>query len=253
MTFQSCHMPAICIIVPIFNEEDAIPCLPEAFYPLFESSPFKIQVLLVNDGSTDASLDRIREVCASEARFRFISFDRNYGLSCAIKAGFDQARTEWVGYIDADLQTTPMDFLKFIPFLKTFDLVMGTRAGSRKDTVIKRFSSKFANWFRDSLLHDGVQDSGCPLKILRREMAVSLPFFKGMHRFIPALVQMRGGKVMEIPVKHFDRITGKSKFHLWNRLVSPLVDTLAVRWMIKRNINYKISSSDLAKLKPNHS
>lgn len=242
-------MPKICIIVPIFNEEDAILGLPEAFSLFFESSHFRTQVLLVNDGSTDDSLNRIKEVCASEDRFRFISFDRNHGLSSAIKAGFDHAQTEWVGYIDADLQTSPMDFLKFEPYLETFDLVMGNRTGSRKDTFVKRISSKFANWFRDSLLHDGVQDSGCPLKILRREMAVSLPFFKGMHRFIPTLVQLRGGKVMEIPVRHFDRITGKSKFHLWNRLVSPLIDTLAVRWMIKRNINYKIVSPDLLKYK----
>lgn len=242
-------MPKICIVVPIYNEEDAILRLPDAFFPFFESCPFKVQVLLVNDGSTDKSLERIKEVCNSEERFRFISFDKNLGLSSAIKAGFDEARTEWVGYIDADLQTTPMDFLKFFPYLKTFDLVMGNRKGSRKDTKVKRISSNFANWFRDSLLHDGVQDSGCPLKILRRDMAVSLPFFKGMHRFIPALVQMRGGTVMEIPVKHFDRITGKSKFHLWNRLMSPLIDTLAVRWMIKRNIVYKITSRDVSNFK----
>lgn len=242
-------MPKICIVVPIYNEEDAILRLPEAFFPFFESSPFKVQVLLVNDGSTDKSLERIQELCNSEIRFRFISFEKNHGLSSAIKAGFDEAKTEWVGYIDADLQTTPMDFLKFLPYLKTFDLVMGNRTGSRKDTFVKRFSSKFANWFRDSLLHDGVKDSGCPLKIIRREIAVSLPFFKGMHRFIPALVQMRGGTVLEIPVKHFDRITGKSKFHLWNRLMSPLIDTLAVRWMIKRSINYKIDSHDVLKIK----
>lgn len=242
-------MPKICIVVPIFNEEDAILRLPEAFSPFFESCPFKVQILLVNDGSTDKSLERIKEVCHTEVRFRFISFDKNLGLSSAIKAGFDEAKTEWVGYIDADLQTTPMDFLKFFPYLNSFDLVLGNRKGSRKDTKIKRLSSKFANWFRDSLLHDGVQDSGCPLKILRREMAVSLPFFKGMHRFIPALVQMRGGTVLEMPVKHFDRITGKSKFHLWNRLMSPLIDTLVVRWMIKRNIVYKITSRDVLDFK----
>ncbi len=253
MPIKSRQMPKICIVVPIFNEEDAILGFPDAFSPFFESSPFKVQVLLVNDGSTDESLHRIREVCDKESRFRFISFDKNHGLSSAIKAGFDQAQTEWVGYIDADLQTTPMDFLKFIPYLETFDLVVGTRTGSRKDTFVKRLSSKYANWFRESLLHDGVQDSGCPLKILRKEMAVSLPFFKGMHRFIPALVQMRGGKVMEIPVRHFDRLTGKSKFHLWNRLVSPLIDTLAVRWMIHRNINYKITKSDLSEVKHNRS
>ncbi|MDF2158505.1 glycosyltransferase family 2 protein [Algoriphagus sp. CAU 1675] len=237
-------MAAICIIIPVYNEEEAIPGLLDAFIPYFKETTLEAQVLVVNDGSKDSSLDRIRELCRQDSRFHYISFESNRGLSSAIKAGFDEAKTDWVGYIDADLQTSPMDFLKFEPYLDSYDLVMGNRAANRKDTLMKRFSSRFANWFRDSLLHDGVHDSGCPLKILRRDLAVSLPFFVGMHRFIPALVLMKGGKLIEIQVSHFPRTTGKSKFNLWNRLLSPLMDTLAVRWMMKRNISYRIESSD---------
>lgn len=233
-------MPAISIVIPIFNEEEAISALEEAFNPFFEKSSLDVIVLLVNDGSTDGSLEKIKALCLKNAHFQFISFDRNYGLSAAIKAGFDHSKTDWVGYIDADLQTDPGDFLKLEPFLDSYDLVMGSRT-ERKDKFIKRLSSRFANWFRDSLLHDGVQDSGCPLKIIRREMAVKLPFFKGSHRFIPALVLMKGGKFKEIPVSHFSRTTGVSKFNVWNRLIGPLVDTIAVRWMMKREIQYTIS------------
>lgn len=241
-------MAAICIIIPVYNEEEAIPGLLEAFLPYFEATSLDPQILLVNDGSIDSSLQLIRDLCELDSRFHYISFESNRGLSSAIKAGFDYATTEWVGYIDADLQTDPLDFLKFEPFLSSYELVLGNRAANRKDTRMKRFSSRFANWFRDSLLHDGVQDSGCPLKILRRDVAISLPFFKGMHRFIPALVLMKGGKLKEIPVSHFPRLTGKSKFNLWNRLLSPFMDTLAVRWMMKRNISYKVELSDLPPL-----
>jgi glycosyltransferase involved in cell wall biosynthesis len=234
-------MESISVVVPIFNEEDAIFSLHEAFTYYFENSKYKVVVLLVNDGSTDNSLEKIKGLCAKDEHFRFISFDRNYGLSAAIKAGFGHSKTDLVGYIDADLQTNPTDFLKFEPFLDSFDLVMGSRT-ERKDKFVKRISSRFANSFRDSLLHDGVQDSGCPLKIIRREMAVKLPFFKGSHRFIPALVLMKGGTIKEIPVSHFQRLTGVSKFNVWNRLIGPLVDTIAVRWMIKREIKFKILS-----------
>ncbi len=239
-------MESISVVVPIFNEEDAIFSLHDAFTPYFENSKYEVIVLLVNDGSTDSSLERIKELCAKDDHFRFISFDQNYGLSAAIKAGFDHSKTDWVGYIDADLQTDPSDFLKFEPFLDSFDLVMGSRT-ERKDNLVKRLSSRFANWFRDSLLHDGVQDSGCPLKIIRREMAAKLPFFKGSHRFIPALVLMKVGTIKEIPVSHFSRTTGVSKFNVWNRLIGPFVDTIAVRWMMKREIQYQIS------MRSNHS
>lgn len=233
-------MESISVVVPIFNEEDAIFSLHDAFTSYFENSKFEVVVLLVNDGSSDNSLERIKELCEKDRHFQFISFDRNYGLSAAIKAGFDYSKTDWVGYIDADLQTDPTDFLKLESFLDSFDLVTGSRA-ERKDKFIKRLSSQFANWFRDSLLHDGVRDSGCPLKILRKEIAVKLPFFKGSHRFLPALVLMKGGTIKEIPVSHFPRLTGMSKFNVWNRLIGPFADTIAVRWMMKREIQYQIS------------
>ncbi|WP_075351649.1 glycosyltransferase family 2 protein [Algoriphagus marinus] len=236
-------MKELTIIVPIYNEEAGIDILESEFQPYFEKSSMNPQMLLVDDGSTDGSLLKIKKLCETNSRFHFISFDRNRGLSAAILAGFKYAKSDWLGYIDADLQTKPIDFLRFEPFLDSFDLVLGARMG-RKDSPVKKITSRFANWFRDSLLNDGVKDSGCPLKIIKREYALALPYFSGVHRFIPALVLMQGGKVKEIPIAHYPRESGKSKFNFLNRSIGPLVDTIGVRWMMKRRINYKIQSSD---------
>jgi len=237
-------MKDLTIIVPIYNEEKGIGQLESEFQTYFESSAMNPQVLLVDDGSTDGSLDKIKDLCRKNSRFHFISFERNSGLSAAILAGFNHAKSDWLGYIDADLQTKPIDFLRFEPYLEDYDLVMGERIG-RKDSSVKKFTSKFANWFRDSMLHDGVKDSGCPLKIIKKEYAGTLPYFSGMHRFIPALVLMCGGKVKEIQISHFPREMGKSKFNFLNRSIGPLIDTFGVRWMRKRMISYRIGSSDL--------
>lgn len=237
-------MGSISIVIPVYNEEEGIAAISKAFENYLNQTKLEAQVIFVNDGSKDSSLVEIKKVCENNPNFHFISFEKNAGLSAAIKAGIHHSTTDWVGYIDADLQTDPSDFLLFEPFLEDFDLVTGKRV-NRKDSFTKNLSSAFANWFRDSLLHDGVSDSGCPLKIIKKDLADSLPFFKGMHRFIPALVLMSGGNLKEIPVSHFPRKTGKSKFHLWNRLFSPFMDTLVVRWMMKRKISYHINNSDI--------
>ncbi|OOG76469.1 glycosyltransferase family 2 protein [Algoriphagus sp. A40] len=234
----------ITIVIPVFNEEEGIARLLPAFEAYINSSKFEVNLLFVNDGSTDNSLNEIKKLAALHDYVGYISFEKNAGLSAAIWAGFEKSTTQWVGYIDADLQTDPIDFLKLEAMLPAYDFVTGRREG-RKDSTVKKMSSTFANWFRDSMLHDGVHDSGCPLKIMSRSVAMDMPFFKGMHRFFPALALIQGKKVKEIPVKHFPRITGKSKFNLWNRLLSPLQDTLALRWMMNRQSVYTISENSV--------
>ena len=238
----------ITIVIPIFNEEEGIARLLPAFKDYINKSKFEVKLLLVNDGSTDNSLIEIKKLAALREYINYISFEKNAGLSAAIHAGFEKSTTKWVGYIDADLQTDPIDFLKLEAMIPAYDLVAGRREG-RKDSKMKKISSTFANWFRDSMLHDGVHDSGCPLKIMSRSVALEMPFFQGMHRFFPALALIQGKKVIEIPVTHYPRITGKSKFNLWNRLLSPLQDTIALRWMKKRRANYVISEHSLTTYK----
>lgn len=232
------------VIVPIYNEEENIYRLEKELSAYIEAASVKTCILFVNDGSKDNSMSLVTEICARNQGFFYISFTQNNGLSAAIKAGIDEVESPFVGYIDADLQTTPEDFELLLPFRNEYELVMGIRTG-RKDSFGKRLSSKIANGFRRMMTHDGVEDTGCPLKIIRTDYAKRIPFFTGMHRFLPALIQLQHAKVKQIPVRHFERTAGTSKFHLWNRLVSPFMDCFAYRWMRKRYINYTIGSDNI--------
>lgn len=232
------------IVVPVYNEEDNMDRLESAFSDYLPKCPMKACVLFVDDGSRDGSLSRIKEMCSRHDGFFYIAFKRNCGLSAAIKAGFDAAESEYVGYIDADLQTTPEDFNLLLGKINGHDMATGIRA-NRKDTGFKRFQSKFANGFRRSMTHDGATDTGCPLKVLKASTAKKIPFFKGLHRFLPAMVLMVGGTYVEMPVRHFPRTAGVSKFSLSNRLVGPLMDCFAYRWMRSRYIDYSIADSSI--------
>jgi len=232
------------IIVPVYNEEDNIDRLAEELSEYITKASVKTCVLFVNDGSGDQSLNRIIEVCKQYSHLFYISFSENCGLSAAIKAGIDTAESPFVGYIDADLQTSPEDFELLLPHRNEYALVTGIRTG-RKDSLGKKLSSKIANSFRRMMTHDDARDTGCPLKIIQSNYAKRIPFFTGMHRFLPALILLQKGKVKQIPVRHFERIAGKSKFHLWNRLISPLQDCFAYRWMKKRYINYAIEATNI--------
>ena len=227
------------IIIPIYNEEDNLIRLEETMNQFLSNSIKQTEILLINDGSKDKSLALIKEICNRNQAFHYISFDKNYGLSAAIKAGFDTVQSKWVGYIDADLQTDPEDFNKLLALADQYDLVTGVRA-DRKDSFVKNMSSKIANSIRRAFTNDGMDDTGCPLKVIDAEKAKKIPMFKGLHRFLPAMILLQNGTVTQVPVKHFPRIAGKSKFNLWNRLLGPLMDCFAFVWMKKKYINYKI-------------
>lgn len=232
------------IIVPVYNEEDNIYNLETKLSSYLPQALYKTCVLFVNDGSKDNSLKYLKEICQRNADFFFISLTKNSGLSAAIKAGIDSTGSKYVGYMDADLQTTPEDFNLLLKDIDKYNLVMGIRA-NRKDSPFKKLQSKIANGFRRMMTNDGVKDTGCPLKVLRTENAKKIPFFTGMHRFIPALILLQEGTIKQVPVRHFPRTAGKSKYHLWNRLVSPFLDCFAYRWMKKRYINYAIGENNI--------
>lgn len=232
------------IIVPIYNEKENMERLERELGAYLQKAAVKSCVLFVNDGSTDGSLELLKPIAARHDDFFYISFERNAGLSAAIKAGIDYAWSDYVGYIDADLQTTPDDFDLLVPHLKDYALVTGIRA-ARQDSFVKKMSSKIANGFRRRMTHDGIADTGCPLKVIRTEVAREIPFFKGMHRFLPALVMLQQEQVKQIPVRHFPRMAGQAKFNLTNRLVAPFVDCFAYRWMAKRYIRYRVGESKI--------
>lgn len=235
------------IIVPVYNESENIPALEarlKSYLPTVHPCGHPACVLFVNDGSTDASPKRLHEICARNEHFYWLDLAQNSGLSAAMKAGIDASFSPYVGYMDADLQTAPEDFNLLLPHLENYEMVMGIRTG-RKDSFVKKISSKIANGFRRMMTHDGIQDTGCPLKVLRTDYAKRIPFFTGMHRFLPALIQLQGAHVQQIPVRHFPRMAGKSKYHLWNRLVGPFLDCFAFRWMRKRYIRYRTAGDNL--------
>lgn len=232
------------IIVPVYNEEDNMTRVEQELAAYTAKATKKACVLFVNDGSSDHSLELLKAMCARHDNFFYISSSDNHGLSTAMKAGIDTTQSRYVGYIDADLQTNPEDFELLLPHLDEYHLVSGIRA-RRRDSGFKKFQSRFANAFRRSMTGDTATDTGCPLKVMRTDYAQMIPFFDGMHRFLPALFMLVGGKFLEMPVRHYPRTAGVSKYHLWNRLKGPFVDCIAFRWMKHRYIHYHIDDANL--------
>ncbi len=229
------------IVVPVYNEEENLLRVEKELLAYTKIALKRTSILLVNDGSSDKSQQLIEEICSRNEAFNFISFKENRGLSAAIKAGFDTVESELVGYIDSDLQTAPEDFNLLLQHIGEYDLVTGVRS-ERKDKFVKNMSSTIANGIRRAFTHDGMDDTGCPLKVIKTDFAKRIPMFKGLHRFLPAMILLQNGKVIQIPVQHFPRIAGTAKFGLFNRLVGPLMDCFAYLWMKKKYINYTIES-----------
>lgn len=227
------------IVVPLYNEEENLLRVEQRLADFLSKASKKACVLFVDDGSTDGSGDLLQAICHRNPDFKCIAFEKNQGLSAAIKAGFDYSTTDLIGYIDSDLQTDPEDFNLLLAYCDEFELVNGVRT-QRKDSFVKNSSSKIANTIRKSFTHDGMDDTGCPLKIIHAKTAKQIPMFKGLHRFLPAMVLLQHGKIKQIPVRHYSRIAGTPKYHLWNRLIGPLVDCFAYLWMKRNYINYKV-------------
>lgn len=229
------------IIVPVYNEEDNLQRVEEELFAYLKIASKPTKILFVNDGSKDNSQQMIEDICQRNESFSFLNFNQNRGLSAAIKAGFDHVDTEYVGYIDSDLQTAPEDFNLLLENVPNYDLVTGVRA-DRKDSFVKNMSSRIANGIRRAFTQDGMDDTGCPLKVIKTDYAKRIPMFKGLHRFLPAMMLLQNAKVLQVPVRHFPRVAGTAKFGVWNRLLGPLMDCFAYLWMKKKYINYEIKN-----------
>ncbi len=230
------------IIVPVYNEEDNLERVEKELSNYLKIASVPTSVLFINDGSKDKSQTMIEAICNRNDAFDYVLFKENRGLSAAIKAGFDYTDTELVGYIDSDLQTSPEDFNILLEHINDNELVTGVRA-DRKDSFVKNMSSKIANGIRRAFTKDGMDDTGCPLKIIKTDYAKRVPMFRGLHRFLPAMIMLQNGRVTQIPVRHFPRIAGTAKFGLWNRLLGPLMDCFAYLWMKKKYINYDVAKT----------
>jgi len=225
--------PALSVVVPVYNEEESLRPLFEALVPVLREWGKPFEIILVDDGSTDGSAALMDKLRREQAGVRVIRHRSNYGLSAAMATGFQAARGEVVATMDADLQNDPRDLPLLLSKLSEADAVVGWRH-QRHDPPVKRLSSRIANWIRNRAIHDGIHDTGCSLKVFRRDAIAKIRMFKGMHRFLPALLQMEGCRVLEVKVRHHPRRYGKAKYHLTNRLLGPVCDLLAVRWMRRR-------------------
>ncbi len=232
------------IAIPVYNEEGNLLALEEALAAYLPKCLMKACVLLVNDCSTDGSLEMIKAICGRHSDFFYICHPHRLGLSGALKTAFDAAESDYVGYIDADLQTFPEDFNLLLEHASDYPLVTGVRTG-RKDSPAKKLQARIGNWWRRVMTDDGAHDTGCPLKVLQRDAARRLPMFNGMHRFIPALILLQdGGRFKEVPVRHRSRTAGKSKFNMWNRLRG-FTDCFIYRWMRRNWVDYKRGENNL--------
>jgi glycosyltransferase involved in cell wall biosynthesis len=233
--------PWASVIVPIKDERDNLAPLIEGLLAVMSSHsasqtrPFEI--IFVDDGSNDGSSEALDLLAAQHSQIRVFHLDRNYGKTCALDAGFHQSSGELIIHTDGDLQQDSQDILKLLPYTDTHDLVCGWRQ-ERQDSLVKQLSSRIANRVRIFFTRDGIHDTGCPLKIFRRTVLERIRLFEGMHRFFPALALMHGFTVTEVPVRHFPRIHGVSKYGMGNRVFTAFYDLIAVRWMQARVLRY---------------
>jgi dolichol-phosphate mannosyltransferase len=228
------NSPTLSVVVPLYNEEANLPILQDELRVALSGLDY--EVVFVDDGSVDRTAERIEPAW----NIRVIRFEKNSGQSAAIYAGLTAARGATVVIIDGDLQNDPADIPKLLAEIaRGADLVCGYRV-RRQDTLVKRATSRIANAVRSRYTKDGVRDTGCTLKAMRRECVSTLLPFKGMHRFIPALVKAAGYRLVEVPVNHRPRRFGQSKYGLGNRALRATIDMFGVRWLLSRRLNYKI-------------
>jgi dolichol-phosphate mannosyltransferase len=229
--------PELSVIVPLYNEEENLPILQRELTAALDGIDYEI--VFVDDGSRDAT----RQTIALDAsgRVRVLAFEYNAGQSAAMYAGLHAARGRMLALLDGDLQNDPADIRQLMTEAQRTgaDLVCGYRA-RRKDTLVKRLTSRIANTVRSRFTRDGVRDTGCTLKLMRRECVGALVPFVGMHRFIPALIKGAGFRLVEMPVNHRPRRFGVSKYGLGNRALRATVDMFGVRWLLTRQLRYRI-------------
>jgi dolichol-phosphate mannosyltransferase len=227
-------MNNVSVVVPLYNEEQSVAILQRELADALTGLDYEI--IFVDDGSGDETVARI----AADSRTRVLRFEKNAGQSAAIFAGLQAVRGEVAVLIDGDLQNDPADIpLLLAEISRGADLVCGYRT-QRKDTLLKRITSRVANFVRSRFTRDGVRDTGCTLKAMRRDCIGTLVPFKGMHRFIPALVKGAGYRLVEVPVNHRPRRFGQSKYGLSNRALRATIDMFGVRWLLSRRLNYKM-------------
>lgn len=234
--FQTNEMndPQYSVVVPVYNEKDNIRPLIGEISAVMDGLGRPYEIVYVDDFSSDGSLQELQSLQPEFKALRIVAHSRNCGQSAAVASGFAAARGSIIITLDADRQNDPADIPSLLAQLTDgADMVCGVRR-KRRDSRIRRISSRVANAFRNTVTGDRVSDTGCALRAMRREALSEIPVFNGMHRFLPTLMRLQGFIVKEVPVNHRPRTQGLSKYGVWNRAWRGVVDCFAIRWYKSR-------------------
>jgi dolichol-phosphate mannosyltransferase len=235
------QQPYLSLVIPAYNEQESIPTLLSCVEAALSRTGRPFEVVLIDDGSTDATPSLLNEAMTTRPWLRVLRMRRNVGQSAAFEAGFAAANGQIIATIDADLQNDPEEIPRLIPLLDehSVDMITGWRK-ERQDTPFRRWQSRQANRIRNWITGETVNDSASSLKIYRAHAIKGLKLFRGAHRYFPTLVKMRGYRVFETPVRHSARFAGTAKYGFGNRAFVGLFDLFGVRWMKKRWIRYEV-------------
>ncbi|HEX8617108.1 MAG TPA: glycosyltransferase family 2 protein [Thermoanaerobaculia bacterium] len=233
--------PDLSVVFPIYNEEENIPILLREIAAALDGRGWSYEIVAVDDGSTDRSREVLHSLRAQYPTLRVLALQKNSGQTAALDAAWRGAHGRLVVSLDADLQNDPADIPAMMQKLEQAqaDMVIGVRV-NRRDTWSRKMQSRIGNGVRNWITGDQITDTGCSLKLVKKEAVDRVRLFTGMHRFLPTLVRYAGFKVIEMPVNHRARQFGVSKYGAMNRAFRGLADCFAVRWMGKRMLNYDV-------------
>jgi dolichol-phosphate mannosyltransferase len=234
----SLSINCLSVVIPFHNEADSIDDLVNELLSIIpqicDPSGIRWEIILVDDGSNDETLSILQSI-GREERIQIITLSPRLGQSAALWAGFRVATGDVIITMDGDGQNDPADIEKLLIAIEGCDMVVGNRR-IRQDTLRKRLFSRFGNLLRNSLTGSQLPDSGCGLKVFRRSVMATILPFHGLHRFIPILIEISGGRVLAVDVHHRPRLAGKSKYGILDRLFLPLLDCLALAWLKRRRL-----------------
>lgn len=223
---------SVSLVIPMFNERDNVEPLYERLADVCPRLPAPVEIIFVDDGSTDGSADRLDELAARDRCVRIVRFRRNYGQTAAMQAGIHYASHDIVVTLDGDLQNEPDDIPMMIERLgEGYDLIHGWRKNRHDAFVSRKIPSRIANWLISRVTRFPIHDLGCTLKVMRREIAQELELYGEMHRFIPILAHARGARCLEVPVRHHARQFGRTKYGI-SRTVRVILDLITVKYML---------------------
>lgn len=234
--------PEISVVLPCHNEQDNLQPLVDAIRKALDPLPRSYEIVITDDRSSDGSWALLQKLAAADARIRAQRFEKQCGQSAALWAGMRAAHGKIIVTLDADLQNDPADLPKLLAGLDKADCVCGSRVEARGkgDSWVRVASSRIANGIRNKLSGETITDAGCCYRAFKRECIAEVKFFNGGHRFLPTLIKMEGFTVTEVAISHHPRAAGQAHYGVWNRLFKSFYDLLAVRWMKKRFLKFKV-------------